>query len=204
MTNQSYKRQNSHQLSLWRFSDENQNEQQQQQSANHTHTHTHTHTHRVQTMEKYRVASPSSLTLEPTNCDSSRAEKLNVDYVEIWRRFVSQRTILLKEVWLSLELFTVIPCVRENMSRKPLPFLCFGKLRCFTLGQSECTENNRNILKITSVEPTNYDSSRAKKLTSGWCRDLKVFCVSVDDSTKGGLTQFWTFYRDSLRARKHF
>ena len=39
MTNQSYKRQNSHQLSLWRRtggqSDENQNKQQQQQPANH-------------------------------------------------------------------------------------------------------------------------------------------------------------------------
>ena len=40
MTNQSYKRQNSHQLSLWRRdggqSDENQNKQQQQQPANHS------------------------------------------------------------------------------------------------------------------------------------------------------------------------
>ena len=40
MTNQSYKRQNSHQLSLWRRddgqSDEDQNGQQQQQPANHS------------------------------------------------------------------------------------------------------------------------------------------------------------------------
>ena len=40
MTNQSYKRQNSHQLSLWQrnggWSDEDQNEQQQQQPANHS------------------------------------------------------------------------------------------------------------------------------------------------------------------------
>ena len=40
MTNQRYKRQNSHQLSLWRRdggqSDEDQNEQQQQQPASHS------------------------------------------------------------------------------------------------------------------------------------------------------------------------
>ena len=40
MTNQSYKRQNSHQLSLWRHddgqSDKDQNGQQQQQPANHS------------------------------------------------------------------------------------------------------------------------------------------------------------------------